>query len=73
MHQFSMLGIVDEENLAGEEVGDEKEAIFVNNKPIKINNLFEKGHPKRSQVEEEKVNVEDDSVSPQLSLALPQP
>ena len=39
-----MLGILDEENLAGEEVGDEKDAIFVNNRPIKINNLFEKGH-----------------------------
>ena len=50
----------DEENLDGEEVGDEKEALFVNTRPIKINNLFEKGHPKRSHMEEEKVNVEDD-------------
>ena len=42
-----MFGI-DEENYAGEEVSDEKEPIFVNNRPIKINNLFETGHPKRS-------------------------
>jgi hypothetical protein len=33
--------MLDEENLGGEEVGDEKEALFVNNRPIKINNLFE--------------------------------
>lgn len=50
----------DDENIEGEEVGDEKEAHFVNTKPIKINNLFEKGHPKRPLIEEEKVNLEND-------------
>ena len=67
--------MLDEENLGGEEVGDEKEALFVNNRPIKINNLFEQGRPKRltSQVEEEKVNVEDDpNASPRISSALPE-
>ena len=67
-----MFGL-DEENLDGEEVGDEKEAMHVNTRPIKINNLFEKGHPKRARVEEEKANtLIDDNERPQLTSALPQ-